>query len=275
MKQIVVVGGSGGLGNALVTALLDQHYQVVVAGRKAAADPRVATFCAIDATSVDWPSLYRTIEQNTGAAIDAIIFVSGAAVFGRTASIPAARARQTLELNFWACTAAAQAAAEHWSKQHRAGKFLAILSIVARHGVPFEAHYSASKAATARFLECLQLEYGSRNIEFISAFPGMLNTPFRSRAEWYGLEPSRCEGGADPTTTAETVIVLLKGQRKARVIGWRERIIDLSDRIWPGLYDRVVLQARVRKLLEPQEPRAREPLQPQQQEPHAGGSSHS
>lgn len=249
MKQILLVGGGGGLGSALVKMLLEQDYQLVVAGRTKPADGRVQKFYPIDARSVDWRSFYMTVEKDTAAPIDAVIFVAGAAVFGKTLSVPLERARQTFELNFWACTTAASAAAEYWDKKNQAGKFLAILSIVARRAVPFEAHYSASKAATARFLECLQLEYGHKNIEFVGAFPGLLKTPFRRHAEWYGIEPAFVDEGADIQETAQAVVNLLKGKRRTRVIGWRERSIDLVDRLMPGLYDRVVLRRRVKRVL--------------------------
>ena len=249
MKQILIVGGGGGLGTALVKTLLDQAYRLVVAGRTKPADERVQKFYAIDAGRVDWRSLYTTIEQDTAAPIDALIFVAGTGVFGKTAVIPLESARQTFELNFWACTTAARAAAEYWDDKNRAGKFLAILSIVARRAVPFEAYYSASKAAAARFLECLQLEYGHKNIEFMCAFPGLLKTPFRLQVEWHGLTPSFKDEGADVDKTARAVVKLLEGRRRARVIGWRERTIDLSDRILPGLYDWAVLRKRAGRML--------------------------
>jgi len=40
---------------------------------------------------------------------------------------------------------------------------------------------------------------------------------------------------------------LLEGSRRARVLGWRERAIDFTDRVFPGLYDRLVLRRRVRR----------------------------
>ena len=253
MKNVVVVGGSGGLGNAVVSALLDRNYQVVVAGRKPASDHRVADFYAVEAARADWTALYETIEsfeRGAGAAVDALVFVAGTAVYGRAPEVPEECARETMELNFWACTAAAKAAAEYWKERRMEGKFLAVLSIVARLGVPFEAHYAASKAATARFLECLDLEYGGSGIQFLSAYPGMLKTSFRGRAEWYGLKPSRCEGGAEPAQTAQALVALLEGRRWSAVIGWRERAIDLAERICPGLYNRLIQRERVRKLLE-------------------------
>lgn len=250
MKQAVIVGGGRGLGRALVNNLIERDHKVVVIGRtKPPEELQIERFYGIDATAIDWPSLYSAIEKDNGAPIDVVIFVAGSAVFGKTNLIPLERARQVFELNFWACTAAAKAAADYWSDRRLAGKFLAILSIAARRAVPFEAYYSASKAATARFLECLQLEYAHKGIDFISAFPGLLKTEFRRRAEWYGFEPTFADQGADVKKTAKAVLDLLEGRRKTRVLGWRERAIDLADRVWPGLYDRAVLQMRVQKAL--------------------------
>ena len=92
-------------------------------------------------------------------------------------------------------------------------------------------------------------EYAHKNIQFTCAFPGSLNTQFRRQAEWYGFEPTFANRGADVHKIAQAVINLLEGKRKTRVIGWRERAIDLADRVAPGLYDRAVLRSRVKKIL--------------------------
>jgi len=250
MNQILIIGGGGSLGTALVRESLDHKLQAVVAGRTPPSDPRIQKFYPTDAKDSDWGSLYLAIEKETAAPIDAVIFVAGTAVFGKTTLIPVDRARQTFDLNFWACTTAARVAAEFWSANRRRGKFLAILSIAARRAVPFEAYYCASRAATQRFLDCLQLEYAHKGLEFFCAFPGLLKTPFRRSAEWYGLAPSFSDEGVDVKKTARVIINLLTGKRTSRVIGWRERSIDLADRLFPGLYDRTVLRPRIRKLLQ-------------------------
>ncbi len=250
MKQILVVGGGTGLGGALVKNLVEHDRKVVVLGRtKPSDDLRIQKFYCMDGTAVDWPSLYSTMEAETGVPIDAIIFVAGTGVFGKTSLVPLERARQVFELNFWACASAARAAAEYWAAKGLPGKFVAILSIAALRAVPLESYYAASKAATARFLECLQLEYGHKNIEFKCAFPGLLKTAFRRAAAWYGLKPAFADEGADVHKTAQAVVDLLESRRKMQVIGWRERAIALADRLLPGLYDRAVLRGRVQKLM--------------------------
>ena len=250
MKQMLVVGGGTGLGNAVVKNLLEHNREVVVLGRTKPSDElRIKKFYGIDGTAVDWPSLYSTIERDTSSSIDAVIFVAGIGVFGKTNLVPVDRVRQVFELNFWACASAARAAAEYWTAQGEAGKFLAVLSIAALRAVPLESYYAASKAATARFLECLQLEYRHRGIEFICAFPGLLKTAFRRNAEWYGLKPAFANEGADVHETAQAVIALLEGKRRTRILGWRERTIAITDRLLPGLYDRLVLRSRVKRLM--------------------------
>jgi short-subunit dehydrogenase len=208
----------------------------------------VRHFYEVNPGDLDWPLFYRTVEQDTGAPIDGLVFVAGLGAFGKTSSFPVERARAIFELNFWACTTAAARLAEHWSGGGRSGTFVAVLSLAARRAVPFEAYYCASKAAADRFLQCLDLEYAPRGIRFVSALPGVLNTPFRERAEWYGLSPDRTDCGMDVKTAAQAIERLLNGRRKANIIGWRERIIDLADRLAPGLYDQAVLRRRIAKL---------------------------
>jgi len=250
VRQILVVGGGSGLGGAMVKNLVEHGRKVVVLGRTEPPDElRIQKFYCVDAPTVDWPSLYLKIEAETGASIDAVIFVAGRGVFGKTGLVPVERARQVFELNFWSSAAAARAAAEYWAANGRPGKFVAILSIAALRAVPLESYYAASKAATVRFLECLQLEYGHKNIEFKCAFPGLLKTGFRRAAEWYGLKPSFADEGADVHKTAQAVVDLLESKRNKQVIGWRERTIALADRLLPGLYDRAVLRGRAEKLM--------------------------
>ncbi len=250
MKEVLVVGGGTGLGGALVKNLVEHERKVVVLGRtKPSDDLRIQKFYGLDGAMVDWPSFYSQVETETGVPIDAVIFVAGRGVFGKTGLVPVERARHVFELNFWACAASAGAAAEYWASKGRPGRFVAILSLAALRAVPMESYYAASKAAAARFLECLQLEYGHKGIEFKCAFPGLLKTGFRSSAEWYGLQPAFADEGADVHTTAQAVVDLLESKRNAQVIGWRERAIALADRLFPGLYDRAVLRGRAEKLM--------------------------
>src|SRR5207247_1753730 len=121
----------------------------------------------------DWPAVLATIEAAAGP-IDGVVFVAGTAVFGPSDETPDAAARAVFELNFWSLAHAAQAAAARWTAEGRTGSFVGVLSIAGRRAVPQEAWYGASKAAAARFLECLQLEHDPAHIRVVPAFPGLL-----------------------------------------------------------------------------------------------------
>lgn len=247
MKHVLVVGGAGGLGAAVVRCLAEARVEVSVAGRRAGAGPGVRASRLVDATAVDWDALYRELDGAGAAPLDGVVFVAGAAVYGRTGQVPPDRARRVFELNFWACAAAATAAARRWTSRGVRGTFVGVLSLVARRAVPFEAHYAASKAAAGRFLECLGLEHAAAGLRFVPVYPGTLRTGFRRQAEWFGVAPADADAGTDARRAARAIVAVLEGKRRSRVIGWRERTIDLADRIAPELYDRAVLRRRAQR----------------------------
>lgn len=241
-RHALVIAPHGAVGGAVARELRRRGARVTGAGRTPPDAGAVDAFLPLDLSAASWPQLYASA---AGAApLDAIVYAAGIGTFGRTGAIPPEDARAVFEVNFWAVTDAARAAADRWVRDATPGCFLAVLSIAGRRAVPFEAYYGASKAAAVRFLEALQLEVPP-SIRFVAACPGLIRTPFRSRSVWHGMPMLPADGGATPEKTAVALCDLLEGSRTSRVIGWRERAIDLADRFAPGLYDRLVLRPRV------------------------------
>jgi short-subunit dehydrogenase len=241
-RHALVIAPHGGVGRAVAQEIRRRGFRVSGAGRTPPDSGLVDAFFPVDLRTANWPALYDRVAE--GGPLDAVVYAAGAGTFGRTPEIPDEEARETFEVNFWALAAAARAAAARWGRDGTPGCFLAVLSIAGRRAVPYEAWYGASKAAAARFLEALQLEVPP-NVRLVPAYPGLLATGFRGRARWHGRTPDRNEGGASPEATATALCDLLEGSRRVRVLGWRERAIDLADRFVPGLYDRLVLKRRL------------------------------
>jgi len=244
VRHALVVAPHGGVGGAVARELRRRGTRVSGAGRTAPGDGVVDAFHPIDLAGADWEALYD--RAAAGGTLDAVVYAAGTAAFGRTGEIPIDEARATFDVNFWPLAAAARAAASRWEREGTAGCFLAVLSIAGLRAVPFEAFYGASKAAAVRYLESLQLEVPP-SVRLVPACPGLIRTPFRERARWHGIAPPASEYGATPEETAAALCDLLEGSRRARVLGWRERAIDLVDRAFPGLYDRLVLRRRVQR----------------------------
>ena len=241
-RHVLVIAPHGTVGGAVARELRRRGVRVTGAGRTPPEPGVVDGFHPVDLSAAAWPDLYRTVAGD--GPLDSIVYAAGVGTFGRTDAIPAEEARAAFDVNFWSIANAARAAAERWVRDDTPGCFLAVLSIAGRRAVPFEAYYGASKAAAARFLEALQLEVPP-SIRFVAACPGLIRTPFRSRAVWHGMPEPSAAGGANPRETAAALCDLLEGSRRSRVIGWRERAIDLADRFAPGLYDRLVLRPRI------------------------------
>lgn len=248
-RHAVVVGASSGIGLLIADALVARGAVLSTVGRKPSPHPRAWHRACVDLGAVDWDDTYRAAERQAGVPIDAVVYVAGDAAFGRSRAVPEARARSLFESNMWSPAAAALAAEALWRAPRR-GTFASVSSISARRAVPFEAHYCASKAAGARFLEALQLEHPDGRLRFVSVYPGRLRTPFRTKAEWYGRDPDPAPTeGSDPGVVARAILAILDCGRGGRVLGARERAIDAADRISPALYDSLVLRRRVRKAL--------------------------
>ncbi len=241
-RHALVISPHGGVGSAVARELRRRGARVSGAGRTPPVEGVVDDFHAVQLAGLDWTELFEKVAA--GGPLDAIVYATGTAAFGRTPAIPVEEARATFEVNFWPLAAAACAAAARWEREGTDGSFLAVLSISGRRAVPFEAYYGASKAAALRFLEALQLEV-SPSIRLVAACPGLLGTSFREQSRWFGLVPTESRYHSSPERTAEALCDLLDGSRRIRILGWRERAIDLADRILPGLYDRLVLRRRV------------------------------
>ena len=249
VTHAVVVGASSGVGKLVADELAARDVVLSTVGRSK--PPRAGAFhvTCTDLATLDWAETYAQMDEKAGVPIDAIVYVAGDAAFGRAAAVPVARARRLFEANVWGPIAAATAADVLWTAP-RAGTFVSVSSIAGRRAVPFEAHYCASKAACARFLEALELEHPDGRVRYVSVYPGRLRTAFRTHADWHGAAPDPAPAeGNDPGIVATSILGVLDGDRGAHVIGLRENAIDLADRVSPRLYDALVLKRRVRSLL--------------------------
>jgi short-subunit dehydrogenase len=248
VHHAIVVGANGGVGKLVAETLLASGISVSTVGRVQPVSTSWHYLCP-NIAEADWTTIYAEAERRVALPIDAIAFVAGDATFGLTSSVPESRAREVFEVNFWAPARAATSAERLW-KQPRQGTFVSVSSVSARRAVPFEAHYCSSKAALARFLEAMSLEHPDERLKFLSVYPGRLRTAFRSKADWHGLSPDPApQEGSDPAVVAQAILAILADRIAWRVLGLRERAIDIVDRASPALYNRLVLRSRARTAL--------------------------
>ena len=103
---------------------------------------------------------------------------------------------------------------------------------------PYESYYAASKAAAARYLACLAHETRPHGVHLKYLCPGFIDTGF-FEPRWFGMAAPRVVGsGVGPVQAARAAIALIENNREFDIVGWRERIVVLADRIAPDMVDR-------------------------------------
>jgi short-subunit dehydrogenase len=241
-RHAVVVGSSSGIGAGVVRELSARGWSVSALSRRRGNAERFVPCDVTDDAAVEG-AVARAAEL--GGPFDAVVYAAGVAVAGRSVAVPERAARDVFEVNFWGMQRVFRRAYSSLVSQR--GTFVGVLSIAGLRAVPFEADYAASKAACARWLECVALEASAEGVRVGYLAPGYVPTGFLERAEWHGMAPPAVSGsGIDVGDVARAVADRVEARRSRAVLGWRENAIALADRIVPGAYDRL-LRARVRR----------------------------
>ena len=182
-KTALVTGASGGLGDAIARALHAQGAKVVLSGTRTAALEALAA--ELGEGAVPCPADLRD-----PAAADTLIAAAEAAIgplhilvnnAGLTRDGLAMRMKDedwqtVLDVDLSAPFRLARAALRGMIRR-RAGRIIAISSIVGTTGNPGQANYAAAKAGLAGMSKALAQEVGSRGITVNVVAPGFIETP--------------------------------------------------------------------------------------------------
>lgn len=162
-RVVLVVGASGGIGSALVSALLEADVHEVIAASRtpsAASDPRVKPI-HMDVTQT---GSVLEVAGTHGARVDWVICVNGINSNHRLAQYDEASARAEMEANYFGLINIFCAFAPAM-KARRNGAIINILSALAHVNHPKMATYCASKAAAYSVTQAMRAElaaYGVR-----------------------------------------------------------------------------------------------------------------
>jgi short-subunit dehydrogenase len=150
--------------------------------------------------------------------LDVLINNAGIGVCGAVEDTPISDAQAQFDCNYFGSVRMARAVLPHMHAQG-AGKILFIGSLAGDVALPFQAHYSASKAAVQGLVAALRLELRASPIEVTAINPGDFATGFTDARRFvpdadsprYGTALRRTmaiverdeRGGADPQLLAD------------------------------------------------------------------------
>jgi len=191
-ESVLITGASSGIGAATARELLAAGFRVFGTSR----DPKRL---GPEAPDVHWIALDVRDEASVAAgvrevleaagALDALVCNAGYGIFGSVEETPLAQARAQLDTNFFGLLACLRAVLPGM-RERRRGRIALVGSLAGRCPIPFQAHYSASKAATDALALALYNELRPLGIRVSLIEPGDINTPFNDATDWSAAEGS-------------------------------------------------------------------------------------
>jgi 3-oxoacyl-[acyl-carrier protein] reductase len=181
-RRAVVTGASGGIGQAIATALHAQGASVALSGTRA---PVLAALAerlgarahavAADLAAADGAEQLVKASEAALGGIDILINNAGVTRDGLLVRMKDEDWQQVLDLNLTAGFRLARACLRGMMKQ-RFGRIVAITSVIGSVGNPGQANYAASKAGMAGFSKALAQEVAARGITVNCVAPGFVET---------------------------------------------------------------------------------------------------
>jgi 3-oxoacyl-[acyl-carrier protein] reductase len=186
-KTVFVTGGAKGIGRAIVSALAADGYDVSFTYRASsdqatqlnddlqARYPLQSISCQqVDLSDRDQVDKFAAVIAEV-EALYGLVYNAGGSYDTLAALVDQSRAEALFQLNFWALTRLAGAAARPLMRA-RSGRIVTIGSITAQMGVPGNSIYAASKGAILSYIRTLAIELARRGVTANNISPGYIDT---------------------------------------------------------------------------------------------------
>ncbi|MEO0091975.1 MAG: SDR family oxidoreductase [candidate division WOR-3 bacterium] len=230
-KVILITGASSGIGKACAIHLAQNNYIVFGTSRKI--NKLTLTeqgFYLLPMNVTDTNSIQETVLQiiKDKGRIDVLINNAGFGIAGPIVETSDEEALMQFDVNFFGQFRVTKTVLPHMREQ-KAGLIVFISSLAAEIGLPYQAFYSASKAALNNFAEALQMECPFISVVVVE--PSDYKTAFndnRILIKAYGpksLYYENCQRvikkqiefeskGSEPKEIAELILKIIRRKRK-------------------------------------------------------------
>ena len=176
-KVIVITGGTSGIGLETAKALAAQGHTVYELSRRGAgAEPGIIHLRADVTDEAQCRAAVDEIVRREGR-IDVLVNNAGFGISGAIEFTDTAEAQRQFDVNFFGMVRMNRAVLPVMRAQG-GGRILSMSSVAAPIAIPFQAYYSASKAAVRTYMLALASEVAPFGIETCAIMPGDVATGF-------------------------------------------------------------------------------------------------
>jgi len=201
VKVVLITGASAGIGAATARELAAHGFRVFGTSRKPQAQPA-------GAPPIEWLAMDVRDEAQVKAGVaellqragrlDALVCNAGFGIFGSVEEVSIADAQAQLDTNFFGVLRTLRAALPSLRAQ-TGSRVVLVGSLAGRAPIPFQAHYSASKAAVEALAMALHNELHACGVHVALVEPGDIRTGFNDTVDFssadgspYGERIARC-----------------------------------------------------------------------------------
>lgn len=177
----IVTGGSSGIGLAAARALRDRGLTVYVLSRRPFSEKGLHHLCCDVADEHQCVETVQTVLRKAGD-LDLLVNCAGFGISGAVEFTEPADAKKQMEVNFFGAVNMTRAVLPHMRERGN-GKIVNISSVAAPAAIPFQAYYSASKAALNAWTAALANELRPFGVTVTAIQPGDIKTGFTAARE--------------------------------------------------------------------------------------------
>ena len=175
-KIAVVTGGTSGIGLCTAAALQQKGCKVYTFSRRSAGDPRF-THIPVDVTDPTAAESAVRKVRDTEGRLDIVVNCAGFGISGAIEFTPLEDAKRQMDVNFFGMVNVNKPALTIMREQG-GGRIVNTSSMAAVFAIPFQAYYSASKAAINSYTCALINEVKPFGISVCAVQPGDIKTDF-------------------------------------------------------------------------------------------------
>lgn len=175
-KTAIVTGGSSGIGRCTAMALRDAGCRVYEFSRRDNPIPCVRHM-GVDVTNEEQIRAAVAEILKEAGGIDILINCAGFGISGAVEFTPAEQARQQFDVNFFGAVNVSRAVIPAM-RERGSGRIVNVSSVAAVAHIPFQAFYSASKAALSSYSCALDNELRPYGIRVTAVQLGDIRTGF-------------------------------------------------------------------------------------------------
>jgi NAD(P)-dependent dehydrogenase (short-subunit alcohol dehydrogenase family) len=184
--NVLITGASSGIGSEAAKYLAASGLRVYGTSRSQRSP-------SPDADGIHWLALDVNDESSIAAAIetmasaeggiDAVVCNAGMGIFGSVEETSIDAAREQFETNYFGVLRMLRATLPAMRKRG-SGRVVLVGSLAGRAPIPFQSHYSSTKAAIDALALSLRNEVGPLGIGVSLIEPGNIDTPFNDAMDW-------------------------------------------------------------------------------------------